>query len=445
MAHIVIIGNGISGITCARHVRKAGNDDITVISAETEHFFARTALMYIYMGHMKYEHTKPYEDDFWKKNNIHLVHQYVTGLNVKDSEVLLKDNSKVRYDKLVIACGSKSNTPDLPGKDLIGVQGLYSYPDLEKMTDVTKNIKHAVIAGGGLIGIEMAEMLLSKNIHVTMLIREAAYWNSVLPEEDAKLIGRHINEHKIKLILNTELTEITGNGNGVVKAVKTKQGEIINCEFVGIAIGVSPNIAFLKDSGISMDKGVLVNEYFETNIPNVYAIGDCVQFKEALPNRKPLEQIWYTGRMHGETLSQTLIGKRTAYKPGPWFNSAKFLDIEYQTYGDVPAKVKDEEKDFYWEHENGKISLRVRYDTGSNIIKGVNTFGMRLRHGVLENWLRENKSIEYALIHLADANFDPEFFRTYEQEIIQKYNSEHGKQLKTQRRSWKRLLQILNF
>ncbi len=444
MAHIVIIGNGISGITCARHVRKRCDDEITVISAETKYFFARTALMYIYMGHMKYEHTKPYEDNFWVKNRINLIQEYAERVDTKKKEAILKNGGHIKYDKLVIACGSTYNIPDVPGKDLLGVQGLYSHPDLENMEANTKNIRRAVIVGGGLIGIEMAEMLLSRNIHVTMLVKDPVYWGSILPREDAELIGRHIREHKIELLVNTELAEIVGNDTGRVTSIKTKDGMVLPCEFVGLTIGVSPNIKFIKDGGIETDKGVLVNEYFETNVPNVFAIGDCVQFREALPGRKQLEQIWYTGRMHGETLAQTLCGTRTAYRPGPMFNSAKFLDIEYQTYGDVPVKTDSDDKDFYWEHEKGKIALRIRYNKNSGALKGINTYGMRLRHGVMENWLLTKKDIDHVLTHFADANFDPEFFRTYENETIAKFNADNGKRLKPLKRSWKRLLQILN-
>ena len=106
----------------------------------------------------------------------------------------------------------------------------------------------------------------------------------------------------------------------------TSKGEHIPCQFVGLTAGVRPNIDFLKKSGIDTDKGVLINEYFETNIPDVYAIGDCSEFKIAIPGQRSIEQVWYTGRMHGETVAETICGNRKAYNPGPWFNSAKFFD-----------------------------------------------------------------------------------------------------------------------
>ncbi len=121
-SHIVIIGNGIAGVTCARHIRKHSNDNITIISSETEHFYSRTALMYIYMGHMKYEHTKPYEDWFWEKNRIRLLKDHVTSIDIANKQVVLAKSSPISYDKLVIATGSKSNKPDFKGIDLKGVQ-----------------------------------------------------------------------------------------------------------------------------------------------------------------------------------------------------------------------------------------------------------------------------------------------------------------------------------
>ena len=108
MKTIAIIGNGISGITAARHIRKIGDDRIVVISGETDHFYSRTALMYIYMGHMTYEHTKPYEDWFWDKNSIELVRGWVEQLLPEQKQLKLSNGEVISYDQLIIASGSKS-------------------------------------------------------------------------------------------------------------------------------------------------------------------------------------------------------------------------------------------------------------------------------------------------------------------------------------------------
>jgi NAD(P)H-nitrite reductase large subunit len=431
---IVIIGNGIAGITCARNVRKQSNDNITVISSETDHFYSRTALMYIYMGHMRYEDTKPYEDWFWDKNRIKLVKDQVTSIDIKTKQLTLATGLSVGYNKLVIATGSRSNKPDFKGMNLTGVQGLYGMPDVETMFENTKGIKRGVIVGGGLIGIEMAEMLLSKNIHVLFLVREPIFWHSVLPKEEALMVTKHINEHHVDLRLGTELKEIKGDSEGKVTSVITSNGDEILCEFVGIAVGVSPNISFLQDSGIETDRGVLVNEFFETNIPDVYSIGDCAQYRKPVAGRKAIEQVWYTGRIHGETLAQTLIGKKIAYNPGPWFNSAKFFDIEYQTYGKVDAKPNEQENSFYWEHTNGRICFRAVYSKQEETIIGINALGMRLDHALCDRWLQENKHIDEVMAHLYQLNFDPEFFDKHEKSILSIYNQQTGKNIQSKRK-----------
>jgi NADPH-dependent 2,4-dienoyl-CoA reductase/sulfur reductase-like enzyme len=302
------------------------------------------------------------------------------------------------------------------------------------MQENTKGIKRGVIVGGGLIGIEMAEMLLSQNIHVSFLVREPLFWNGVLPKEEAQLVTRHIKEHYVDLRLTTALKEIKGNDEGRVKSIITSNGDEIPCEFVGITVGVSPNISFLKNSGIETDRGILVNEAFETNVPDVYAIGDCAQYRNPVAGRKPIEQVWYTGRMHGETLAKTLIGKKTNYNPGPWFNSAKFFDIEYQTYGKVDAKLNEEEDSFYWEHPNGKICFRINYKKNNETVIGFNALGMRLDHKTCDKWLQEKTPVDDVISHLYQLNFDPEFYEKHEKEIVSAYNLQRGKTIKIKKR-----------
>ncbi|HAJ82764.1 MAG TPA: FAD-dependent oxidoreductase, partial [Zunongwangia profunda] len=299
MEHIVILGNGISGITTARHIRKRSDKKITVISAESDYFFSRTALMYVYMGHMQWNHLKPYEDWFWKKNRIDLKTGWVQQIDFAQKTLHFKNGETLDYDKLVLATGSIPNKFGWEGENLEGAQGLVSKQDLELLEKNTKNCKKAVVVGGGLIGVELAEMLRTRNIAVTMLVREKAFWHSVLPFENAKMIAEHIKSHGIDLRTETELDKIIPDENGRVKAIMTKSGEQIDCQLVGLCAGVRPKIDFLKDSGLAINKGILVNSYLETNIPNVYAIGDCAEQQEAIGQRKPVEAVWYTGRMMG--------------------------------------------------------------------------------------------------------------------------------------------------
>lgn len=426
MEHIVIIGNGIAGITAARHIRKLSDKKITIVSSESEHFFSRTALMYVYMGHMRWQDIKPYEDWFWDKNRLDLKKGYVETVDTDTKTLHFKEGDTLTYDKLILATGSTTNTFGWDGLDLNGVQGLVSKQDLELLEKNAPNNKEcpsAVIVGGGLIGIEMAEMLRTRDIKVTLLVREPAFWENALPLLSSQMLSRHIESHGVDLRHHAHLDKILGDENGNVRGVLTTSGEEIPCQVVGIATGVKPNIEFLRSSKIESGMGILVDKNLKTNIPDVYAIGDCAQQREPIGLRPPIEAVWYTGRMMGETVAQTICGNPFEYNPGHWFNSAKFFDIEYQTYGWVfpQSRLRDYEEQFHWKCESDLRAITISYHKENGKFLGINTFGIRMKHEVFDRWLRENRIVDYVVKNLGEANFDPEFFRRYEREILEEY------------------------
>jgi len=168
----------------------------------------------------------------------------------------------------------------------------------------------------------------------------------------------------------------------------------------------------------------LVDEFLQTNIKDVYAIGDCAQHKNPAPNRKTIEQVWYTGRMQGETIAQTICERKTKYQPGIWFNSAKFFDIEYQTYGNVGNELKEGEEQFYWEDKSGRKCIKLVYDKMDKAIIGVNVFGLRMKHEVFEDWIKNKARIHQVIRDLRNANFDPEFTKKHEKEINEIFSAE---------------------
>ncbi|MDQ7917928.1 NAD(P)/FAD-dependent oxidoreductase [Mesonia sp. MT50] len=424
---VVIIGNGIAGVTAARHIRKFSDKEILIISAESEYFFSRTALMYIYMGHMKFEHTQPYENHFWKKNNIQLLQAFVANIEVNSKKLITQNGEEIAYDQLILATGSQTAFRGWEGENLNGVQGLVNKQDLELLEKNTQNIKKAVLIGGGLIGVELAEMLHTRKIDVTILIRESGFWGNVLPQQDAQFISRHIEKHGVEILEETELDKIIGDKNNQVNAILTKDGKEISCDFVGICTGVQPNIDFLKNSGIETNRGILVNKYLETNIKDVYAIGDCAEQKEHPTHRKSIEAVWYVGRMMGETLAQTICGNLTTYQPGHWYNSAKFFDIEYQTYGSVLANAEEDIGDFYWEDLKHEKAVHIQYAKADETFLGINTFGIRMRHEVIDEYLSRQMKLQEVISNLKKANFDKEFSRKYEKQIQAAFNEIYSK------------------
>jgi NADPH-dependent 2,4-dienoyl-CoA reductase/sulfur reductase-like enzyme len=259
------------------------------------------------------------------------------------------------------------------------------------------------------------------------------------------MIADHIRSRHIDLRLNTNLKEIVDDGKGQACAVITAETEEkIECGYVGLTAGVSPNVTWLKETDLKVEKGIVVNQYLETNISNVYAIGDCAQLEKPYEGRRSIEAVWYTGRMMGETVAHNICGHNVAYDPGIWFNSAKFIDIEYQVYGDVPNHKEDGSAHIFWQHNNKEKSVRIIYDKATNAVTGFNLLGVRYRHEVCEKWLKDKTPVEDVLQNLQLAHFDPEFYKTYQNEIIAIYNQQAGTKLQPKgSRGLNKVLQFL--
>jgi NADPH-dependent 2,4-dienoyl-CoA reductase/sulfur reductase-like enzyme len=431
--HLAILGNGITGVSAALRVRERHPDwRITLVSGESKHHWSRPALMYVFMGHMRYEDTKPFEDSFWVERRLELVRGWVSGIDLEKKELVLHRAPPIHWDKLLIATGSKPNRFGWPGEALRGVQGLWGLPDLKRLYENAERAERAVIVGGGLIGVELAEMLHSRGIHVTVLARESAYWNNVLPDEEARLVGRAIERHGVELRLSTELEAIEDDGTGRCAAVRTKpragsgeNGERFECQIVGLTVGVSPNLDVVKGSAIRTGRGVLVDPSLRTSVPDVFAAGDCAEIEGLGGGRNVIQQVWYTGKLQGEAAGDVISGVERRYDPGVWFNSAKFFDLEYQTYGRVGMKVPGEES-LYWEHPSGLHAARLVH-VGGQVI-GFNTLGVRWRHALAERWIQEARPVDSVLARLGELHFDPEFFRVHEPEIARAFRGALGRE-----------------
>jgi NADPH-dependent 2,4-dienoyl-CoA reductase/sulfur reductase-like enzyme len=402
--HVAILGNGVAGVSAALRLRALRPDwRITILSGESTHHYSRPALMYVFMGHLRYADTKPFPDSLWVERRLDLVRGWVTAIDLERRELRLHRGTPIHFDKLLIATGSKPNRFGWPGQDLDGVQGLWGLPDLRLLFENAKHAARAAIVGGGLIGIELAEMLHSRGIAVTLLVRERSYWSNVLPPEESEMVNRAIRAAGMDLRLGTELASIEDRGDGRAGAVVTKAGERIACDLVGLTAGVSPNVDVVKESAIAVGRGVLVDRALRTNVPDVFAAGDCAEIVAPGDERNVINQVWYTGKMQGEAAAAGLAGEPGEYDPGIWFNSAKFLDLEYQTYGRV---VPGELESLFWMDAAGKRSIRIAHRDGR--VAGFNLIGVRWRHAVCERWLAERASVEHVLDHVEEAAFDPE-------------------------------------
>lgn len=426
MQEVCIIGNGVAGSTLALNLSTSKKFKVHLISEEADFFFSRTALMYVYMGHLTLKQTEPYERGLWNDSAINRIRGRVTALNRSAKQLNIDEHSigtrLLNYDILVIATGSKPRLLDWPNSHLNGISGLYHLTDLEKIESYTqshKQCKSALVVGGGLIGVELAEMLHSRKIDVKILIREPLFWSSVLPDTDALLVQKHLKSRGVEVVSNTEIKGFLTHDETRVSGVELSDNSRLEAQFVGVSIGVEPNISFLTESGLETNQGILVNKHLQTSDESIFAIGDCAELRQSDPKRRALEAVWYVARKMADALSEHLINGSFAYDQGHWFNSAKFFDLEYQTYGQVSnsSKRKNSEQHFHWHNPRMTKGLTLAYEVHSRLFLGVNAFGIRLKQSAFEHWLDQSASIDTVIKELETAHFDTEFSKNYTKEL----------------------------
>lgn len=418
---VVIIGNGIAGISAARTIRKLSNTPVTIVSSESSYFFSRTALMYWFMGHLKWEQLEPYERSFWEKNQIDLIEDKVENVLTNEKVVRLSSGHMLEYDQLILATGSNVKRPDWWTGHVEGVSGLYSKQDVEYIFDLvnlknTNNskIRKAVIVGGGLIGVELAEMLSYAGVEVTMIVREKSYWRSQLPELESLVISNHISSKGIKIIYNSQVKEVIQE-NGRIRSVLLNDDVYLETDFLGVTIGVEPNTSLNFDIPPRMSKGYEVDEYLMTSLKDVYAIGDCANILRPVVGRKSHEPVWYTARKMGETVGTSIAKSNTKYEPGIWFNSAKFFDIEYQVYGEVKEGLN------YLIWNKDERSVRAVFNELDKFI-GLLSLGFRLRQDVATQWITDGISKEFFQKNFRRVAFEPEFQMDFKKIFWQEQN-----------------------
>lgn len=408
----VIVGNGVAGVTAAMTLRdRDDRADITLLSAETEYFFSRTALMYAFMNTLERRDMEPFERKVYRERRIERVFGRAVGLDAGARALTLQSGETLPYDALLLATGSVPRRLDAPGltPDLAGLVHFVSMQDLDVCERFAPSTREAVVVGGGLIGIELVECLAHHGVRTTFLVREPWYWPVALCREEGEIVTAHLRAHGVDVRHDTEVGEVERDTSGRVAAVLTRGGERVACQMLGVCIGVEPGVDFLRrvKTPPTINRGIKVDVHLRTSLANVWAAGDCAEVTLA-GGRTLVEQIWYSAKRQGALAGRNMSGRPTAYDPPLFFNSAKFFDVEYTTVGDL-TRLPAGARAVFRKHPTKIITQRVVHHEGR--VVGFNMLGSRWDHTVLSRWIDEARPLDWVLAHLARAQFDVELGR----------------------------------
>ncbi len=384
----VIIGNSAAAVGCIEGIRRFDKENpITVVSDEKYHTYSRPLISYLLYGKTDEERMKYRPDSFYKDNNVNTVlGKKAVSINKEEKEVVLEDNTKIKYDRLLVATGSRPFVPPMEGLDKVKKKFTFmTLDDAKGLESAISSKSNVLVIGAGLIGLKCVEGILDKVKSVTVVDLAERILPSILDEKGSALVQRHIEEKGVKFILGTSAAKLTAN------SAELKNGEKVDFDVLVVAVGVRPNKELIKDAGGEVRKGIVTNEFCKTSLPHVYAAGDCTESYDTVTGENRILALLPNAYMQGETAGYHMTGSEKPYDKAIAMNAIGFFGYHVITAGSY-----DGEEIVTEDGENYK-KLVVK----DNLLKGYIMIGDVARAGIYTKLIREKiplDSIDFELI-----------------------------------------------
>jgi NAD(P)H-nitrite reductase large subunit len=339
----IIIGAGVAGLAAAEAIRsRDATGEIVMVTDDPNGYYSRPGLAFFLSGELPGKGLFPEGQIDWLKANVRFYKGRVTKILPESHIVEVGPKGKIKYERLLYATGSVAAPMKVPGSDLQSVAKMDDYEDARRLRDLARKAKSAVVVGGGITALELVEGLTAQHVKVHYFLRGSRYWSNVLDEEESDIVEHKLMEDGVQIYEHTEIKEILGK-RGRVDAVITNTGDKIKCQIVGYAVGIKPLISLAQAAGFKTDRGVLVNEYMETDQVDVYAAGDVAQVFDPLSKKFLLDSLWTPAREQGRTAGLNMAGDRKTYRKEISYNVTRLAGITTTIIGMVGGETSDDD------------------------------------------------------------------------------------------------------
>jgi NADPH-dependent 2,4-dienoyl-CoA reductase/sulfur reductase-like enzyme len=332
---LVIAGGGLTAARAIKSYRESGGDGQTaLLSKESDLPYHRPALSKRYL---RGETTDaPFAEDatFYRDHDVEVLLETTATAVDAGARTVTTDAGALHYNKLLIATGATPRRLAVPGADLDGVYALRTLRDSQAIRAAARSAAHAVVVGGGFIGMEVAASLRQLGLAVTLIHLGRGLFDQLRSPELSDELAALYREHGVELLLEQQVAGFGSDGQRRLSYVETKSGLCVEAELAVVGVGVIPNVDFLADSGLALDNGVLVDQRFETHTPGVFAAGDVANFFDPLYGRRRRIEHWSNANYQGTEVGKVLAGSGSGYDTVSSFFSEVFGKT-VRVFGDV--------------------------------------------------------------------------------------------------------------
>jgi NADPH-dependent 2,4-dienoyl-CoA reductase/sulfur reductase-like enzyme len=334
-SNIVILGGGMVAGYATKQLVELGlpKGELAILSADSAVPYERPPLSKSFLaGKDSEDAIKINPEDFYNKHGIELrLKCEVATADLKRKRLVLKNGDGFEFQKLIIASGARPRTLTIPGSNLQNLFYLRNLNDSKSIRDAAEKVKHAVVIGGGFIGMEVAAVLAQKGIEVALVLNDDRVFKRLFSPEMSSFFESYYAAKGVRLIKSTLVTEL--RGDRAVSSAVLKDGQTVQCDLVVAGIGVQPAIEVVTNSGLEVGDGILVNEYLQTSHPDIFAAGDVANYQDVLFGKRRRVEHWDNAVSQGQYCARSLMGDSTPFRHVPYFFSDVF-DLSYEYWGD---------------------------------------------------------------------------------------------------------------
>lgn len=341
--HYVILGSGPAGIAAIEAIRSLDSSgEISLITDDQDGYYSRPGLAYYLTGEIPENGLYPFQPKELQKLRIRQVSGRAVQIKPEEHRVMLQSGQSVAYNRLLVAIGAQAAGIKNEGVELQGVFKLDTLENARLILKMARKAKSAVVIGGGITALEIVEGLRARGVRVHYFLRGDRYWSNILDEQESRIVEHRLKEDGVKLHFETDLDAILGK-DGKVVGVRTTAGEVIKCEMVGVAVGIKPRTELAKESGLGVERGVVVDEFMRTSAPDVFAAGDMAQICDPVTGKSILNSLWTPAKVQGMTAGMNMAGEKVRYSQGAPFNVTRLAGLTTTIIGSVGSADADKD------------------------------------------------------------------------------------------------------
>lgn len=392
----LIVGNSAGGIGAAEAIRQRDkNGSLTIVTDEPYPAYSRPMIENYLAGDATLDRMLYRPQDFYEKKDITLVAgRKAASLDLAGHKVTLDDGQSIAWEKLLLATGGRPVVPPMPGVDKKGVFTFTTLDDAKKLAQALKPGDRVVVIGGGLIGISVAKPLAKLGTHVIMVELKDRVLSTVLDAEASRMVEERLAANKVELITGQSVQEVLGSpfDQDTVGGVRLQDGRQIQCSVVIVAIGVTPRLDLVRNTGVTINRGIVVDRHMTTSHPDVYACGDVAEAYDFVLETNRLTPIWPNAYIGGKIAGYNMAGYHVEYQGGTAMNS-----FNYDQLSVVSAGIADPEDKAHYPvltRKNGKPGHYRKVVLHQGRVVGLICAGDIEGSGVLLDLMRERTNVQ---------------------------------------------------